>query len=58
MKETLKSHATVTLKPEVSIVTYRLRKKDDSFVKLTSYSKNILDEFGTQFIVVLSTIAE
>lgn len=58
VKEVLKSHASVTLKPEVSSVSVRFRKKDGSYVKLESYSKQLQGEENEGIIVVFSHIVD
>jgi len=52
----LKSHATVSIRPEIAEVSYRLRKKDNSYVTLTSYSKQLKADNGSEIIVVLSHV--
>lgn len=58
LTDILKSHASITLTPEVSVVSYRFRKKDDTYVRLISYSKNVSEESGAEFIVALSELVD
>lgn len=56
VKEVLKSHASVTLKPELSAVSVRFRTKVGSYVKLQSYSKQLQGDENEGIIVVFSHI--
>lgn len=50
----LKSHAKVTVRPEIDTVDYRLRKKDNTHVEVTSFSRQVQDPSGLQFLLVLT----
>lgn len=54
LKEILKSHASITLRPEVSEVTYRLKAKNGSFILLRTYSKQLPTEDGSGTIVTIT----
>ncbi|MCB0755350.1 MAG: PAS domain S-box protein [Flavobacteriales bacterium] len=50
----LKSHAKVTIRPEVDRVNYRIRKKDGTFQPVRSLSRQIKDSSGLEFIFVVT----
>ena len=50
----LKSHAKITIKPEVDMVDYRLRMKDGSYKAVRSLSKKIIGESGAEFILAFT----
>ena len=50
----LKSHAKVTIRPEIDRVEYRIRSKDGSYQKVRSLSRQIKDPSGLEFIFVVT----
>lgn len=50
----LKSHAKVTIRPEVDRVNYRIRVKDGSYKRVRSLSRQITDPNGFEFIFVIT----
>lgn len=50
----LKSHAKVTIRPEVDRVNYRIRLKDGSYKRVRSLSRQITDPDGFEFIFVIT----
>ena len=50
----LKSHAKVTIRPEVDRVNYRIRLKDGSYKQVRSLSRQITDPNGFEFIFVIT----
>ena len=50
----LKSHAKVTIRPEIDRVDYRIRRPDGTYEPLTSLSRQIKDPSGLEFILVLT----
>jgi PAS domain S-box-containing protein len=50
----LKSHARVTIRPEIDKVEYRLRKADGGFKQVCSMSRQIRDHSGLDFLLVLT----
>lgn len=56
MKAILKSHASITLKPQVSMVEYRLRKADNTYALLRTYSKQLPPEENDGMIVTITEL--
>ncbi len=50
----LKSHAKITIKPEVDDVKYRLKKADGELVSVQSLSRTITDNLGKEIIVAFT----
>ncbi len=50
----LKSHAKVTVRPEIDRVDYRLKMPDGKFKEVGSFSRQIKDPSGLEFILVLT----
>lgn len=53
-QKVLKSHAKVTVRPEIDTVDYRIRKKNGSYMEVTSYSRQVRDPSGLEFLLVLT----
>ncbi len=58
MKDILKSHASITLKPEISTVEYRIRKADGSYTPVRTHSKQIPSDTGNGMIVTITEALE
>jgi hypothetical protein len=58
LKDILKSHASITLKPEVSVVNYRLRENDGSFTSLRTYSKQLPPNDGNGTIITMTEVVD
>lgn len=50
----LKSHAKVTIRPEIDKVEYRVKQKDGSDKKVRSLSRQVKDPSGLEFILVIT----
>lgn len=50
----LKSHAKVTIRPEIDKVEYRVKQKDESDKKVRSLSRQVKDPSGLEFILVIT----
>ena len=50
----LKSHAKVTVRTEVDKVDYRLRMPDGKYREVMSFSRQVKDPSGLEFILVLT----
>lgn len=50
----LKSHAKVTIRPEIDRVEYRVKQKDDGYIRVRSLSRQIKDPSGLEFIFVVT----
>ena len=58
MKAILKSHASITLKPEVATVEYRFRKADDSYSLFRTYSKQLSTNTEGGIIITYTEVLE
>lgn len=50
----LKSHAKVTVRPDIDRVDYRLKMANGEFKEVTSFSRQVKDPSGLEFILVLT----
>lgn len=50
----LKSHAKVTVRPEIETVDYRLRKPNGDFKEVCTLSRQIRDKSGLEFLLALT----
>lgn len=50
----LKSHAKVTVRPDIDRVDYRVRLPDGGYKEVGSFSRQIRDSRGHEFILVLT----
>lgn len=50
----LKSHAKVTVRPEVDQVDYRLKNGPNSYLKVETLSRRIVDKNGREYILALT----
>ncbi|MCB9186787.1 MAG: PAS domain-containing protein [Flavobacteriales bacterium] len=50
----LKSHAKVTVRPDIDMVDYRLKMPNGKFKEVTSFSRQVKDPSGLEFILVLT----
>lgn len=50
----LKSHAKVTIRPEIDRVEYRIKMKDGNYKKVRSLSRQVKDPTGLELILVVT----
>ncbi|MBI1287291.1 MAG: PAS domain-containing protein [Flavobacteriales bacterium] len=50
----LKSHAKVTIRPEIDHVDYRIRMPDGKYREVSTLSRLVVDPAGPQFILALT----
>jgi len=54
IKDVLRSHASVNVRPGVERVDYRVRKADRSYLHVHTFSKTLKRKDGTEFILALT----